>query len=97
MPGAGAPHIFASASVITMGDNVYINGTANEFANCYAPSWGRAKARTRPATGNHDYGTTEISRKIQAKYRGGTLNHSKRKGVKFQRGPDGRIAGAEYH
>jgi ATP-dependent exoDNAse (exonuclease V) alpha subunit len=31
---------------------------------------------------NHEYGTTEINRKIQAKYRGGMLNHSKRKGIK---------------
>jgi len=31
---------------------------------------------------NHEYGTAEINRKIQAKYRGGMLNHSKRKGVK---------------
>lgn len=31
---------------------------------------------------NHDFGTTEINRKIQAKYRGGMLNHSKRKGVR---------------
>ncbi len=31
---------------------------------------------------NHEYGTTEINRKIQAKYRGGMLTHSKRKGVK---------------
>lgn len=27
---------------------------------------------------NHEYGTTEINRKIQGKYRGGMLNHSKR-------------------
>lgn len=31
---------------------------------------------------NHDFGTTEINRKIQAKYRGGMLNHSKRRGVR---------------
>jgi hypothetical protein len=31
---------------------------------------------------NHDFGTTEINRRIQAKYRGGMLNHSKRKGIK---------------
>jgi hypothetical protein len=46
-----------SAAVVTLGDNVYDNGTAIEFARCYDPSWGRAKARTRPAPGNHDYGT----------------------------------------
>jgi len=31
---------------------------------------------------NHQHGTTEINRKIQAAYRGGMLNHSKRGGVK---------------
>ena len=28
-------------TVFTLGDNVYENGTATEFANCYGPSWGR--------------------------------------------------------
>ena len=31
---------------------------------------------------NHEFGTTEINRKIQSKYRGGMLNYSKGKGVK---------------
>jgi calcineurin-like phosphoesterase family protein len=44
-------------TVFTAGDNVYSNGTASEFNSCYAPSWGRHKARTRPSAGNHDYNT----------------------------------------
>ncbi|MGH9264400.1 MAG: metallophosphoesterase family protein [Acidimicrobiales bacterium] len=44
------------AMVLTLGDNVYPNGTAAEFANCYDPTWGRHKGRTRPALGNHEYG-----------------------------------------
>jgi acid phosphatase type 7 len=44
-------------TVITLGDNAYQNGSADEFKNCYAPTWGRFKARTRPAPGNHDYYT----------------------------------------
>ncbi|MDP9364989.1 MAG: metallophosphoesterase, partial [Chloroflexota bacterium] len=28
---------------------------ATEFSDCYGPGWGRHKARTRPAAGNHDY------------------------------------------
>ncbi|MDQ4070513.1 MAG: metallophosphoesterase [Actinomycetota bacterium] len=44
------------AVVATLGDNVYENGTATEFANCYDPTWGRHKGRTRPALGNHEYG-----------------------------------------
>jgi hypothetical protein len=43
--------------VFTLGDNVYDKGTPAEFAACYDPSWGRHKLRTRPTTGNHDYGT----------------------------------------
>ncbi len=31
---------------------------------------------------NHEFGTTEINRKIQAKYRGGMLTYSKNKGLK---------------
>jgi acid phosphatase type 7 len=44
-------------TVATLGDNVYDKGTAAEFAKCYDPSWGRHKARTKPAPGNHDYNT----------------------------------------
>jgi hypothetical protein len=46
-----------NGTVLTLGDTVYDNGTAAEFAACYDPSWGRHKARTRPAVGNHEYGT----------------------------------------
>ncbi|MGE5759302.1 MAG: Ig-like domain-containing protein, partial [Gemmatimonadota bacterium] len=45
-------------TVFTAGDNVMPNGTTSEFANCYDPTWGRHKARTRPAAGNHDYNTS---------------------------------------
>lgn len=48
-------------TVFTLGDNVYSFGTAKEFANCYEPSWGRHKARTRPVPGNHDYATAGAS------------------------------------
>lgn len=43
--------------VLTLGDNVYPDGTAAEFADCYDPSWGRHLDRTRPSAGNHDYQT----------------------------------------
>ena len=42
-------------TVFTVGDNAQGTGDASEFANCYDPSWGRHKARTRPVPGNHDY------------------------------------------
>ena len=42
-------------TVLTLGDNAYEDGTPEEFADCYDPTWGRYKDRTRPSPGNHDY------------------------------------------
>ena len=41
--------------VLTLGDNAYENGTPDEFATCFDPTWGAFKDRIRPAPGNHDY------------------------------------------
>ena len=46
-------------TVFTTGDNVYRDGSAEEFANCYDPTWGRHKDRTYPSPGNHDYHTPD--------------------------------------
>jgi hypothetical protein len=43
------------AAVFTVGDHAYPDGTAGQFTNCYAPTWGRHKARTHPTPGDHDY------------------------------------------
>lgn len=43
-------------TVFTTGDNAYPRGLHENFADCYEPSWGRHKDRTRPAPGNHDFG-----------------------------------------
>jgi hypothetical protein len=48
---------FPNAIVATLGDHVYEDGSPQEFADCYEPSWGRAKTRTRPAVGDHEYRT----------------------------------------
>ena len=50
-----------AGTVATFGDNAYQSGTESEFATCYDPIWGRHKARTRPAPGNHDYRTAGAS------------------------------------
>jgi hypothetical protein len=50
-----------AGTVFTAGDNVYESGTATEFINCYEPNWGRHKARTKPAVGNHEYLTSGAS------------------------------------
>jgi hypothetical protein len=42
-------------TVFTTGDNAYPAGTAANFQNCYHPTWGRHKSRTRPSPGNHEY------------------------------------------
>lgn len=47
-----------AGTIFTAGDNAYENGSASEFARCYEPAWGRFRERTRPAAGNHEYGTT---------------------------------------
>ena len=44
-----------AGTVYTIGDNAYPNASDADFANCYAPTWGKEKARTFPALGNHEY------------------------------------------
>ncbi len=47
-------------TIFTTGDNVYPNGTAAEFTNCYQTTpWGSpgVLSRTYPVPGNHDWGT----------------------------------------
>src|SRR5262245_58848003 len=44
-----------NASVAMLGDGAYPDGDLAHYQQCYEPSWGRFKARTRPATGNHEY------------------------------------------
>lgn len=47
--------------VFVLGDNVYPNGKASEYTNCYNPTWGAFKSRTHPSAGNHDYNTANAS------------------------------------
>ncbi len=46
-----------AGTLLALGDLVYPDGTASEFSSCYGPTWGRHKARTLPAPGNHEYNT----------------------------------------
>jgi hypothetical protein len=41
-------------TVFAAGDLAYPDGTKENF-DCYDQTWGRAKARTRPAPGNHEF------------------------------------------
>ena len=47
--------------VAPLGDLVYEDGTLEQFEDCYGPNWGRYKAITRPAVGNHEYYTAGAS------------------------------------
>ncbi|MEP6978402.1 MAG: metallophosphoesterase [Thermoleophilia bacterium] len=44
-------------TVALLGDLAYELGSADNCAQCYDPVWGGFKSRTRPAPGNHEYGT----------------------------------------
>lgn len=44
-------------TIFALGDNAFPDGSAQAYANCYAPSWGRHLARTHAVLGNREYGT----------------------------------------
>src|SRR2546430_2116865 len=46
---------YPTATVFANGDLAYENGSDGDFAKTYNATWGRAKARTIPAVGNHEY------------------------------------------
>ncbi|HEX5826056.1 MAG TPA: metallophosphoesterase [Candidatus Limnocylindrales bacterium] len=51
-----------SGIVFTLGDNAYENGSEDEFATCFDPTWGRFKDRIElPVPGNHEYGTEDAA------------------------------------
>jgi len=43
-----------AGTVMAVGDLAYPDGSKENFA-CYDKTWGRAKSRTRPAPGNHEF------------------------------------------
>lgn len=45
------------AAVLTLGDSQYDAGAYSAFLGSYDGSWGRVKSITKPAPGNHEYGT----------------------------------------
>jgi hypothetical protein len=60
----GAPHTAEATarildrtpgSVFTLGDYAYPASTADNFLNCYDPTWGRHRSRTFAAPGNHEW------------------------------------------
>ncbi len=48
-------------TVFTAGDNAGPDGSPARFSDCYAPTWGRHLARTRPAAGEQDWATKDLA------------------------------------
>src|ERR1700683_873502 len=44
-----------AGTVVAVGDLAYPDGSDEQFAKCYDPTWGRFRNRTRPVPGNHEY------------------------------------------
>jgi hypothetical protein len=63
-------------TVFAVGDLAYPDGSDEQFAKCYNPTWGRFKERTRPATGNHEYHSNGASG--YARYFGTAAGDSKK-------------------
>jgi hypothetical protein len=66
-PGATTCHQAATAdllaagnftAVLGLGDHQYPSGALADFNAYYDPTWGRVKAKTYPAPGNHEYQTS---------------------------------------
>jgi len=66
-PGATTCHQAATADLLTagnftavlgLGDHQYPSGALDDFNAYYDPTWGRVKAKTYPAPGNHEYQTS---------------------------------------
>jgi hypothetical protein len=48
-------------AIALLGDIAYDDGSASDFANCFAPTWGPLRDRLLPAPGNHEYETKGAS------------------------------------
>ena len=44
-------------TIMLLGDGAYAAGSPVEYETCFGPTWGRHKARIRPAPGERDYAT----------------------------------------
>jgi hypothetical protein len=63
-------------TVFAAGDLAYPDGSDEQFAKCYGPTWGRFKDRTRPTAGNHEYHSDGASG--YARYFGGAAGDPKK-------------------
>jgi acid phosphatase type 7 len=63
-------------TVFAAGDLAYPDGSEENFAKCYEPTWGRFKDRTRPSPGNHEYHSGAAS--AYSRYFGAAAGDAKR-------------------
>jgi hypothetical protein len=63
-------------TVFAVGDLAYPDGSEEQFAKCYGPTWGRFRERTRPAAGNHEYHNSGAS--AYSRYFGTAAGDSKK-------------------
>src|SRR5690349_21852595 len=48
-------------TVLMVGNGAFPDGSARDYARCYAPSWGAFRGRTKPVPGNRDYLTKDAA------------------------------------
>ena len=72
-------------TVAPLGDNAYEYGTEKQFRECYGPTWGRFKGRTRPAVGNHEYAQPEARGHFS--YFGGAAGRAGEGWYSYEAGP----------
>lgn len=65
-----------TGTVFAAGDIAYPYSSAERLTNCYQPRWGRHKARTRPAVGNHEYETPLVGARPYFDYFGAAAGPS---------------------
>lgn len=70
--------------VLTLGDNQYEDSGYANYLRAYAPTWGRLKAVTRPAVGNHEYLTPDATGYFR--YFGGVAGGASRAWYSFDLG-----------
>ena len=51
--------------VLLAGDLAYMQGTVQQFRECFEPAWGQFRNRWRPVPGNHEYETSRASGYLQ--------------------------------
>src|SRR3989454_12045755 len=81
-------------SVFVVGDGAYPGGTSTVYQNCFAPSWGRHKARTSPVPGHRDYDSSATATGYFG-YWGAQAGDPRSEERRV--GKEGRSRGSPYH